>query len=66
MNDLGSHELRALDDINNLGMSMIWTILQHDLKVMHDMNDSKSWAHNFKYYEQPKVVVDMNHFESCA
>ena len=45
---------------------MIWTILHHELKVVHDMNDSKSWAHDSKYYEQLKVIIDKNHFESWA
>ena len=27
---------------------------------MDDMNDSGSWAHGSKYYEQLKTVVDMN------
>ena len=45
---------------------MIWTILRHKLKVVLDMNDSKSLAHDSRYYEQLKVVVDMNHFESLA
>ena len=42
---------------------MILMILIHELKVMHDMNNSKSWAHDSKYYDQLKVVVDVNHFE---
>ena len=45
---------------------MIWMILHYELKVVHDMNDSKSWAHDSGYYEQLKVVVDMNHFDSWA
>ena len=45
---------------------MIWTILSHKLKDVYDMNDSKLWAHDSRYYEQLKVVVDMNHFESLA
>ena len=38
----------------------------HDLKAMHDMNDSKLWAHDSKYYEKLKVMIDMNHCESWA
>ena len=29
------------------------------------MNDSKSWAQGFKYYEQLKVMDDMNNSGSC-
>ena len=39
INDLGSHKLRSLDDMSNLWMEMIWMILHHELKPMHDMND---------------------------
>ena len=35
-------------------------ILHHELKVINDMNDSKSWSHEFRWYEQLKVVDDMN------
>ena len=52
--------------MKSLGMWMIWMILRHDLKVVHDMNDSKSWAHDSRNYEQLKVMVDMNHFELWA
>ena len=45
---------------------MTWTIPHHELKVVHNMNDSKLWAHDSIYYEQLKVAVDMNHFESWA
>ena len=45
---------------------MIWMILRHELKAVHDMNDSKSLAQDSIYYEQVKVVVNMKHFESWA
>ena len=35
-------------------------------RVVDDMNDSEFWAHNSWYYEQLKVVVDMNDFGSWA
>ena len=53
--------------MSSLGLWMIWMILDHELRVvddMNDMNDSKLWAHNSRYDEQLKVVVDMNDFES--
>ena len=52
MNDLGSHELRPLDAMNNLGLRVIWMILGWEkgskcyekLRVVDDMNDSSLWA----------------------
>ena len=35
-------------------------ILHHKLRVVDDMNDSGSWAHSSRYYEQLKAMVDMN------
>ena len=59
MNDLGCHELKPLNAMSSLGLWMIWMILHHELRVVDDMNDSRSWAHNSRYYEQLMVVVDM-------
>ena len=52
MNDLGSHEVRYLDAMSNLGLRVIWTILgrgegskcYEQLRVVDDMNDLRSWA----------------------
>ena len=49
-----------LRDVDNISDST------SELKAVHDMNDSKSLDHNSRYYEQLKVVVDMNHFKSWA
>ena len=33
---------------------------------MDDMNNSRSWAQGFRYYEKLKAMVDMNDFELWA
>ena len=43
MNDLGSHELRPLDAMNNLGLWVIWKILSCKEKALNAMNKSKLW-----------------------
>ena len=35
-------------------------ILHHELRVMDDMNDSRSWTKGSRCYEQHRVAVDMN------
>ena len=37
-------------------------ILRHELRVVDVMNDSELLAHDLRYHEQLKVVVDMNNF----
>ena len=32
-----------------------------DLRVVVDMNDSRSWAQGLRFYEQLRVVNDMSH-----
>ena len=44
MNNLGSHELKHLDTMNNLGLWTVWLILCDELMVVDDMNDFRSWA----------------------
>ena len=39
MNDSGSHELRPLDAMNNLGFQMIWTVLGRKEKTPNVMNN---------------------------
>ena len=41
-------------------------ILHHELKVINDMNDSKSWSHEFRWYEQLKVVDNMSYSRLLA
>ena len=43
MNDSRSHELKALDVMNNLGQWMIWTVLGRKLKALDAMNSSGLW-----------------------
>ena len=38
--------------------------LCHELKVVDNMNDFRSLAHDLRYYEHLKVVVDINEFGS--
>ena len=59
MNDLRAHELRLLEAMSSLGLLMIWMILHQELKVVDDMNNYRSWAHDSRYYEKLMVVVDM-------
>ena len=33
---------------------------------MGDMNNSRLWAHDFRYYDQLRAMVDMNEFELWA
>ena len=47
MNDLGFHELRPLDGMDNSRVWLIWTI--HGCETM-----------SLKYYEQHKLIIDMN------
>ena len=53
MGNSGSYELRPLDDINNIALWMIWMILGHETMAL-------------KFYEQHKIIVNMNHFELWA
>ena len=64
MNDSGSLELKPLNAMNNFWMWMIWMILRHELwsRVMDDMNNSSSWAHASRYYEQLKVVIYLKEY----
>ena len=39
MNDLGSYKLKPPNDMNNLGVWMIWTILDHELKALNVINN---------------------------
>ena len=41
MNDSGSHEVRPLDAMNNLGLQVIWTILGHEENISNVMNNSR-------------------------
>ena len=43
MNDLGSHELKPLNAMNNLGLGMIWTIISHELMALNVKNDSRCY-----------------------
>lgn len=43
VNDLESHEYKALDASNNLGLCMIWMILEWELKVLDVVNTSRLW-----------------------
>ena len=74
-NDSGSHELRPLDGMNNSGVRMIWMILGHETKALKcyeqhrlivDINDSKSWAQDFRCYEQLRVVDDKKYLKLWA
>ena len=68
MNNLVSRDLRPLDAMNNLGLRMIWIILGHEygfkcyekLRVVDDVEDSRSWAQGFICHEQLRVVIDKN------
>ena len=47
---------------NISGLWMIWMTLCNELRVVDNMNDSKSLAHDLWCYEYLKVVVYMNEF----
>ena len=51
MDDLGSRELRPLDAMSSSRLWMIGMILHHELRVVDDMNNSRSGAHGSRYYE---------------
>ena len=57
---------KAIKCYEQLRLWMIWMILNHELRVVDDMNDFELWAHNSRCYEQLKVMVDMNDFRSWA
>ena len=59
-----SREIRALEVMHNLRLSMTRKTLGHELRVVDDMKDFGSRAQGFRYYEQLKVVVDMNNSRS--
>ena len=62
------HELRTLDVMN---ASLLWMVsttwdpmtlasrCYEQLRVEDDMDDSCSWANDFKYYEKLRVVDDV-------
>ena len=62
MNDWGSCELKPLDAMSSLGLWMILMTSYHELMVVDNMNNSRSWAYNSRYYEHLKIVVDMKEF----
>ena len=43
MNDWMSHELKALDAMNNSRLRLMWTILGHEIKVLDAMKSSGLW-----------------------
>ena len=43
MNDLGSHEVRYLDAMSNLGLQVIWAILGYKEKAPNVINNSGLW-----------------------
>ena len=61
-------ELKALDVMDNLGMSMTWAALGLMLKPLEAMNNSWStlWAQISRCYEQLRAIDDMKDFRSWA
>ena len=59
-----THELWALDAMNSIGLYMLWIAQDYrcyeQLKVVDEMNKSRSWAQASKWYDHFKVVVDLN------
>ena len=55
-------EFRAPDAMNNSELSMKWKTMGHELriKVVVDMNYSRSWAHGSNCYKQLRVVDNMD------
>ena len=43
MNNSGSYELRPLDAMNNIGLSMIQMIFHHEPMILNVMNKSGLW-----------------------
>ena len=69
------HELRALDVATTQScgwyeqLGVRWakaSRFYEQLRVMYDMNDSRSWARGSRCYEQLRVVVDMKDYELCT
>ena len=56
-----SCELKALDAINDSSSKFY-----EQLKVVVDMNDSKSWAQGYRCCKQLNAKVDMNVYESWS
>ena len=64
MNDSVSYDLRPLDAINRLGLWMLIMILHHVLKAMDAINNPRSGAQGFRWYELLIIMVDKEKFRS--
>ena len=55
MKDLGSLEVKPLDVKYNSKQWMIWIYLLHKLRVVDDMNDSRSWVQSYGWYKRLRI-----------
>ena len=56
INESISYDLSSLDAMNRSGLWMLITILHDVLKAVDAMNNPRSWAQGFRWYELLMVI----------